>query len=48
MAPSIEGAIAEGLGLTVDELNVLDTDDTPHYPIAIDLGFTTEEFEAIL
>lgn len=48
LASYMEAAIAEGLGLTVDELNALDADGTPHYLIAIDLGFTTEEYEAIL
>lgn len=48
MASYMQAAIAEGLGLTIDELNALDADGTRHYLIAIDLGFTSEEYEAIL
>ena len=48
LAAYMEMAIAEGLGLTVEELNALDADGSLHAAIAADLGFTAEEFDAIM
>lgn len=48
LADYMEAAIAEGLGLTVAELNALEADGSAHYEIALDLGFSAEEFEAIM
>jgi hypothetical protein len=44
----MESAIAEGLGLTVEELDVLLAEGETHYTIALDQGLTVDEITAIL
>jgi len=48
LADYMEAAIAEGLGLTVEELNAYEDDGANHYEIALALGFSAEEFGAIM
>jgi len=48
LAEYMEAAVAEGLGLTVEELNTLEADGANHYEIAIGLGINAEEFAAIM
>ena len=48
LADYMEAAIAEGLGLTVEELNTLEADGANHYEIAMGLGINAEKFAAIM
>jgi len=48
LAEYMEAAIAEGFGLTVEELNTMEADGANHYEIAIGLGINAEEFAAIM
>ena len=48
LASYMEAAIADGLGLTVAELNALEDAGSTHIAIALDMGFSAEEFNAIL
>lgn len=48
LASYVEAAIAESLGLSVDELNTLEAEGKTHYTIALDLGFSAEEFQAMM
>ena len=48
LADYMEAAIAESLGLSVEELNALDADGKTHYEIALELGFSVEEFQTIM
>jgi hypothetical protein len=48
LADYMEAAIADSLGLSVEELNALEAEGETHYTIALDLGFSVEEFEAIM
>jgi hypothetical protein len=48
LAEYMEAAIADSLGQTVAELNALEAEGETHYTIALDLGFSVEEFEAIM
>ena len=44
----MEAAMAESLGLSVEELNALDADGKTHYTIALELGFSVEEIQAMM
>ncbi len=48
LASYMEAAIAESLGLSVEELNALEDEGKTHYDIALELGFSAEEFAAIM
>lgn len=48
LAEYMEAAIADSLGLSVEELNALEAEGKTHYTVALDLGFSAEEFEAIM
>ncbi len=48
LADYMEAAIAESLGLSVEELNALEAEGKTHYMIAMDLGFSTAEFQAMM
>jgi len=47
LEPYMNAAIAEGLGLTVEEVETLLASGETHYTIALDQGLTAEEFAAI-
>ena len=48
LASYMEAAIAESLGLSVEELNALEDEGKTHFDIALELGFSAEEFAAIM
>ena len=48
LASYMEAAIAESLGLSVEELSALEDEGKTHYDIALELGFSAEEFAAIM
>ena len=47
LEPYMEAALAEGLGLTVEEVEALLDAGETHYTIALKQGLTAEEFTAI-
>ncbi len=47
LEPYMNAAIAEGLGLTVEEVDALLASGETHYSIALKQGLTAEEFTAI-
>jgi len=47
LEPYMDAAIAEGLGLTVEEVEALVASGETHYTIALKQGLTAEEFTAI-
>ena len=48
LEPYMESAVAEGLGLTVEELDALVADGETHLTIALAQGITVEEFNILL
>ena len=47
LEPYMEAAIAEALGLTVEEMEALVASGETHYTIALKQGLTAEEFTAV-